>query len=182
MNKYNFKFWRWYFRCDNFNVKQSSIILCAISQGRLNDFMKFSSYGNITFNDGDKHNELFVEELESFSRNKTNCLIFNLPYNEKNDGRFNKLFLYQSNGTQHSFYGYLFYNTETKEILHKYCVDHEYDELCIALTKSFNTFSLSKLFNFYRKRYDAVKNNTSFGTKRDEDEFFKTYNKPFKKY
>ena len=66
--------------------------------------------------------------------------------------------------------------------LESYFVTHEYDELCIALTKSFNAFTLSKLFKFYRKKYDAIKNNTSFGTKKDEDEFFKTYNKPFKIY
>lgn len=183
MNKYNFEFWRWHFNCDNFNQKHASIILSIISQGRLHRFMRFSSYGNITFDNNDEgHRYPFIEELESFNRNKTNCLIFDLTNNEKNDGRFNKLFLYHSNGSQHSFYGYVFYNTENKEITHKYFVDHEYDELCMALTKSFNTLLLSKVFNFYSEKFDAIKNNLSYGLKKDEDEFFRNYNELLEKY
>ena len=66
--------------------------------------------------------------------------------------------------------------------MHKYFVDHEYDELCMALTKSFNTFLLSKVFNFYSERFNATKNNLSYGSKKDEDEFFRDYNKLLKKY
>jgi hypothetical protein len=185
MNKYNFEFWRWHFNCDNFNQKHSSILLSIISNGRLGRYMTFGSYATITFDEEDTaHRYPTITELENFSRNKTNCLIFDLTENEKNQNVYDKLFIYHSNGSQHDFYGYVLYNTETKKMMHKYFVTHEYDELCIALTKTLNTLEKSSLYNLYSNRYDSSKNknNNELLTKKDEEDFFAKYNEMLKKY
>lgn len=185
MNKYNFEFWRWHFNCDNFNQKHSSILLSIISNGRLGRYMTFSSYATITFAEEDTaHKYPTITELENFSRNKTNCLIFDLSESEKNQNVYDKLFIYHSNGSQHDFYGYVLYNTETKKMMHKYFVTHEYDELCIALTKTLNTLEKSSLYNFYSNRFDASKNknNNELLTKKDEEDFFAKYDEMIKKY
>lgn len=185
MNSYSFEFWIWHFNCDNFNQKHSSILLSMINNGRLSRYMTFSSYGTITFAPEDtRHKYPTITELENFSRNKTNCLIFNLTENEKNQNVYNKLFIYHSNGLQHDFYGYVFYNTETGKMIHKYFVSHEYDELCIAITKSLNILGKMPLYNFYSTCFDSAKGNKSnkILTKGDEDDVLNKYNEILKKY
>ena len=157
--EYKFEFQRWFFDTDNFKQKQVDNILGIINGGRLLEFMKFVGYGNITYAPEDHgHRYPTITELDKFNRLKSNCMIFDLTYNTYNNGKFDKCFIYQSNGRQIGNYGFVFYNTETGKLWHKYFIDYSFDGLCQALTKSFHAMLRDEVWlNYYGKKYDAVK-------------------------
>ena len=113
--KYNFEFWRWNFPCDNFKKRQALIIINTIGGSRLCMDMAFESYGHIAFSPEDTCNRYpEITYLEDFNRVKANCLIYNLKNTAKNQGKYDKCFIYHSAGTNGGNYGYVFYNTDTK--------------------------------------------------------------------
>ena len=137
--KYNFEFWHWNFPCSNFKKKQAHIIINMIDLSKLNDDMVFESFGNIKFDETDKsHKYPEISYMEDFNRVKTNCLIYNLKNTSKNQGVYDKCFIYNSVGTYENNYGYVFYNTKTGKMMHKYFVDYAEDTLCVKLKQSFN--------------------------------------------
>ena len=80
MSSYNLKFFYCYIDCNNFKEKELLIFRNIVSNARLGNDIKFSSYGTITFNHEDtKHEYPILTELSSFSRGKTNAIIFDMP-------------------------------------------------------------------------------------------------------
>lgn len=158
--EYKFEFERWYFDTDNFKQKQVDNILGIINGGNLREFMTFAGYGNIIYEPEDKcHRYPTIIELDKFNRLKTNCLIFDLSFNTYNNGKFDKCFVYNTNGHQIGNYGFVMYNSETGQIMHKYFIDYAFDSLCHALMKAFHSMIYDELWlNYYGKKYDAMKN------------------------
>jgi hypothetical protein len=155
---YNFEFWRWNFECDNFKQKPVQILMNTISGGRLSMDMKFESYGHIEFAPEDKSNRYpTISYLDGYTRSKTNCLIYNLVPSDKNKNYYDKCFIYHSIGSQDGSYGYVFYNTETKEMLHKYFITHEDDELCRKITESLNVLMKKDIMDAYNEKVKQIK-------------------------
>lgn len=149
---YNFEFWRWNFNCDNFKQRPAQILINTIIGGRLVNDMEFESYGHIEFAPEDKSNRYpTVSYLDDFTRSKTNCLIFNLKETDKNKNYYNKCFIYHSTSAQDGNYGYVFYNSETNEMIHKYFIVHEDDELCKKFTESFYMLTKRPIMEKYHK-------------------------------
>lgn len=165
--EYKFEFQHWFFATDNFKQKQIDNILCIIGNGRLNDFLKFSGYGNISFDENDKgHRYPTIVEQDKYNRFKSNCIIYDMTYNRFNNGKFDKCFIYHSNGNQIGNYGYVFYNTQTGKLSHIYFVEDTYDALCQSLIKSFYSLLKDELWiNYYAKKYDCCKKRNGLSMK-----------------
>jgi len=156
---YKFEFKRWNFPCDNFKQKQALIIINTIAGGRLNNDMTFDGYGHIEFDENDTKNRYpIINHLDGYNRNKTNCLIYDLKDTQKNQGYYDKCFIYHSAGRQEGNYGFVLYNTETGDVSHKYFIEHEYDTLCVKLTESFNILYKLPMFRYYSDKHDKIKN------------------------
>jgi len=156
---YKFEFQRWNFPCDNFKQKQALIIINTIAGGRLSNDMTFSGYGHIEFEETDTKNRYpIVSYLDAYNRNKTNCLIYDLKDTHKNQGYYDKCFIYHTVGRQEGNYGYVLYNSETGNLLHKYFIEHEYDTLCIKLTESFNLLYKLPKIKYYNENHNKIKN------------------------
>lgn len=160
MNEYNLEFNYNYIDTDNFKQKSANILVSTIAGSRLNDYMKFSAWAHIDFNDEDKlHKYPHITELDKFSRSKTNCIIYDLvsnPYN--NDNIYDKCFIYRSNNSKDSTYGFIMYNTITGKSSHIFYIIEIYDALCVRLIQFFNTLSKKHLFDYYNHRFYCCNN------------------------
>ena len=86
MEVYNLESNLYYLDISNIKQKHYYTITNIIGQSRLGQYMKLNSVGHMYFEEDDnKHHFPKVELLDQFNRNKVNCIIFDLPYNEKND-------------------------------------------------------------------------------------------------
>ena len=142
---------------DVFKQKASLILKSLFEIGRINDFMKFHKYGLIT-SLNKKNNQIKVEESEKFVRGKTNCMIYNLTANKYNPKLYDKLIIYYNNVSRDTiWYGYILYNTETKDMLHKYYIDYADDKLYHKIWDSFMSMHRKKVFKFYSDKYDCIK-------------------------
>jgi hypothetical protein len=139
METYKFNFNVNYMRCDNFKQNHTYIIRNIIEKSRLGYSINFHGYGNTTFDKNDtKLQEPTVEIINEFNRNKTNCLCYNI-IDPKYSNIYDKLFIFQYIGKNDSYYGFVLYNTETGKYSHKYCINYDDSDLCIAITKGFHT-------------------------------------------
>lgn len=136
---YNLEFCWHGINTDNFKQKNVSHILQYINAGLMHNYYVFSSYGRIDFDEEDKkHLYPIVTEQEKFNRTKTNCLIFDMPVCDSNDGTYDKMFLYYSNGKAVSNYGMVFYNSETNDMIHKAFIDDTFEDLIKMMSKTIN--------------------------------------------
>lgn len=182
---YNFEFWRWNFDCDNFKKKQATLIINMIKGSRLQSDMVFDSYGHIAFDNEDVcHKRPNISYLDDFNKSKTNCLIYNLNETVKNQGKYDKCFIYHSAGPTDGNYGYVFYNTETGEMMHKYFIDHEFDALCVKLNESFNSLFKAPIYDFFARKYDIIKGRIQGKdlSIKDEKDFWDNRNQTIEKY
>lgn len=119
--------------CTNFKEKDTLVIRNIIKGARLGDMISFSNYGNISFSNEDKlHWNPIVVDLESFTRSKTNCMIFDI--NTKN--KYNKAIIYYSILSNDSYYGLLLYNTENNKCSHVHNINSELTNMLITVYKS----------------------------------------------
>ena len=154
---YSFELPMYYYSFDNFKQKQADMILALINGCAINKLLTFNGYGICTFEEDDVKKQFpKIEMQEKFNRMKTNCIVFNLPFNSKNDGLYTKCFIFTCNGKE-GFYNYVFYNEKTKEVLYKYCIEQLYDNLCKHLKMTFNSFVTDRKLKFYKEKHDAVK-------------------------
>ena len=70
---------------DSFKQKSCLILQKLFAGGRMIDYAKFHGYGIITTN-GHKADKIVIEEIDKFTRSKTNCIIYDLTYNKYNPG------------------------------------------------------------------------------------------------
>lgn len=124
-------------RFDNFKQKQSYVLRNIIENSRLQANLSFDSYAEIVFDENDKHLKFpEIIPIKEYNRNKTNCLIYNIKDNMSK--YFDKMFVSQYIGNIHSYYDVVFYNSATNRVLHKYCINYDYSDLCITINKVFN--------------------------------------------
>lgn len=128
-----------YFDCNNFKQKEIAVLDNLLKGSRLNDDMRITGYGTISFAEDDlprRYPTITTEDADGnplpYNRRGTNCLVIDLMKTDKNPGIFDKLFLYHtcrnSNGV---WYGYLAYNTKTGKSRHRFFIDHtHYDLTC----------------------------------------------------
>ena len=144
---------------DVFKQKASLILKSLFEFGRINDFMRFHKYGLITPLNY-KRNTIKVEESEKFVRGKTNCMIYNLTVNKYNPGLYDKLIIYYNDMSNDSvWYGYIFYNSNTNELLHKYYINYADDKLYHELWHSFMLMGYKNLYEYYSDKFNSIKNN-----------------------
>ena len=147
----------YYQNFDNFKQKSALMLQNLFVNGRINDYIKFRSYGTITPLD-DRHKKIQIEELNKFTRSKVNCLIYDLTYNKYNPGKYDKLFIYSSTTSRNTtWYGYVLYNSETGKTMHKYCLEHLDDKLYQYIYMSIVKLPNDKLWKYYSDKYDALK-------------------------
>lgn len=158
MKEYNLEFNMFYLNADNFKEKNARILVATIANARLNDFMKFSCFAHIDFDESDKKHQFpHVTEFEKYNRTKTNCIVYDLTDNANNQRYYDKCFIYRTNSPHFSTYGFVFYNSETGKCNHIYNIEEEYDVICVKLMQSFLTMFNKPLFDFYAKKYDCTK-------------------------
>lgn len=143
LNSYKFNFDIWKLTLSNFKQKESEIFRNIIKETRLGKILSFSNYGICDFED-DCHIHPIVDELDKFSRSNTNMLIFNISKNDFTGDEYNKLFIYQNLGKIYESYGYVFYNTETKKQIHKYCIEYTLDNLLYSIYNTFYNYKINK--------------------------------------
>lgn len=182
---YKFEFQQYNFSCDNFKQKQALIIINTIAGSRLNNDMIFSGYGHIEFEETDTKNRYpIVSYIDVYNRNKANCLIYDLKNTKKNQGYYDKCFIYHTIGSKEGNYGYVLYNSKTGDLSHKYFIDHEYDTLCIKLTESFNLLYKLPIIKYYIDIHNKIKNlkNNQEVKFMSEAEFNKCWEEQLNKY
>ena len=138
MNTYDFELHRWNFPFHNFKQRAAEILINSVHSTMFSSDVKFSCYASLTFKPEDKQLRYpHIEELESFNRLKTNCIVFDVD-----NPKYNKLFITQYNGRTVEYYGYMMHNTETGVFHHRYFVPFDLGDLCIDIKKLF--FSVQK--------------------------------------
>ena len=158
MEVFNIKFNMPYIETDVIKQKHYGILLSTIGNSRLIKYMHYDGPGIITFNEDDiQHNNPIVTTMDKYNRLKTNCLVYSLTENTSNMGYYDKLFIYYSVGTKFSYYGYVLFNTKTNKNEHIYFIDDNYNDLTRCLNQSFNHMYDKTLFEYYGKKYDAIK-------------------------
>jgi len=180
-NIYELEFGMYYLDFANFKQKQAYIIQGSIGGGRLNELMRFESYGIMSFDESDtKHRYPKVQIIDKFNRTKCNCMVFKLSYNHMNNGIFDKCFIFQTTGKSNNYFGFLFYNTETHKMSTKFLIESAYDNLCIKLTQTFDTMLASHIYAHYSEKSDCVKGRN--GKKLIDCPGIKEYNEMMESY
>lgn len=153
----NLEFSLYYLDVNNIKQKHYGTISNLIGMSRLRKYMTLNSPGHLYFEEDDyKHRYPKIEKLAQYNRNKVNCMIYDLPYNAKNDEFYDKMFIYYSD-SKTPYYGYLAYNTNTGKCLHRYLITGDYNELTRVLNEFFESLFNSDKYIFYGKKYDACK-------------------------
>ena len=134
--EYKLKFQLPYIDCTNYKEKDLLSFINLVNGSRVGNLLCKYRYGTITYDQEDKQKFYpIVNELDNFSRSKTNCIIFDIR--EGNCNKYNKLFLYQSILKDSGFYGFVAYNTETNKMLHIYNIDLNYTQLFDSIQRIF---------------------------------------------
>ena len=132
-----------FFNCDTFKQKEIDQILRIIGATRLHDYMQFDGYGSITFSEEDRARRFPLitmldengEKLK-WSRKETNCLVFNMTRQGKNN-RYDKLFMYHTNSHNGNgvWYGWIAWDGKNKKSSHRFFVPHDIQDLVQALNR-----------------------------------------------
>lgn len=144
MNTYDFELQRWNFPYHNFKQRAAEIMINSVHSTHFLCDVKFSCYAALTFKPEDTQLRYpHVEELESFNRLKTNCIVFDVD-----NIKYNKLFICQYLGRTIESYVYMLYNTETGAFHHCFGLPHDMGDLCIDIKKVFFTVNNKSLNKF----------------------------------
>lgn len=163
--EYKLEFDFYYLLCSNFKEKTFNLIISYLSGSRFINKMKYHCPANISFSQDDhKHQYPIITEFDTYKRKHINCIEFDLIFDNDNQGYYDKLFLYWSDGKMPS-YGYILYNTETKERIHKYLIFGDINDVFYSLNCTFNNLHQKKLYNFYNRKYDSSHNKNGYTMK-----------------
>ena len=143
-----------YIQWDNWKHKTAMSIINMINGGRMKPYFKFSSFGNVSYEEDDvKKMHPIIEPHEKFNRMKSNVMIFDMPKNDTNEGYYDKMFMYHTNGVSISNYGFVLYNSETGKMTHKCYIDDTYDDLFQILGRVINFFIAKPWYDIYKQQY-----------------------------
>lgn len=117
---YNLKFNHCSITPSQLKEKDINQIIWILSQSRQTKNISLSEYGHIEFTEDDilHWNPIIIPIGKDFKRKGCECAIFDLHV-ERGNGQYNKLFVYHSTGKSFPYWGYVKYNTETKEMSSK---------------------------------------------------------------
>ena len=159
MKTYNLKFLFSYIECNNFKEKELVLLKNFISGARLGREIKFNSYATITFNETDKkHDFPIVTELESFTRGKTNAIVFDMENTVLNDGVFTKCVIYQTLCKNEGCFGYVLFNEETGKSTHSFNIEFDTNELVKHIYKSITSIPQRPMIEKMLAESLAIKN------------------------
>jgi hypothetical protein len=130
-----------------------------ISGARLGREIKFDTYATITFDENDKRHDFpIVTELESFTRGKTNGIIFNMENTSLNEGVFTKCVIYQTLCKNEGSYGYILFNEETGQSTHSFNIEFDTNELIKHIYKSISSIPQRPMIEKMLAESLAIKN------------------------
>lgn len=160
MKKYNLEFGFWHINVSQLKEKEINRITYILGQSRHVKNISFAGYGECTFKEDDDvtHWHPIVEELPAFNRKHSNIAIYDIHV-EGGNGRFDKMFLYYSNNTRMSNWGYVLYNTKTKEQKHKYFVYDNLADIILHINKELNKILRHETGHFDDTPLTGVKKN-----------------------
>ena len=148
MKKYNLMFIFSYIECNNFKEKDLILLRNFISGCRLGREIKFSHYANVTFDENDtKHDFPIITEIESFTRGKTNGIVFDMENTSLNNSVFTKCFIYQTLFNNSGAYGYILFNDETNESTHSFNIEYDANELVKHIYTSITSINKRPILN-----------------------------------
>ena len=148
----------WYVPLLTFKEKQYDILKNSIGAGRLTQFVKYRCPCNIAFDEADhKHRYPLITEYETFKRASINGMIFDLTYNTKNNGQYDKLIVYYSGNNKDKSLGYVLFNTQTKKSTHRFLIDDLPDAIPQMLHRDFNLMLNSVIYNHYIAKSKSIK-------------------------
>ena len=160
----NLEFNMYYLPVTNFKQKNYLVLINVISQSRLYEYMEFVGPAHMYFDELDnKHAFPKIIGYDSYNRNKTNCLIYKLPYNEKNDELYDYLFIYYSEMGKEPYYGYLAYNEKTGKCSHKFLISGDMNDLLKSLNEFFNNLFRLDIYYYYLKRFNSTHDKFGLG-------------------
>lgn len=180
-NEYRFEFLRFHFSCDPIKPKHYTCLRNCIEQSQLSNFLTFDCEAIISFDEDDKaHRYPIISPQTKYMRAKTNCLVYNVRQDNYLSDAYDKIFIYYTEGTNESNYGFVMYNSQTKEIKHKYFIEGKYDILAKTIKQTFQLLYDNQMYDFYAARYDGCKMHDAsrISNISDERKFMKQY-KPY---
>ncbi len=138
-NTYNLEFTHWRLQVSQLKEKDVRRITWILGQSRHVRNISFHGYGVCTFNEGDEetHWHPVVEEQETFNRKRSNVAIYDIHV-EGGNGLYDKLFLYYSSNSRFPNWGYVLYNTKTKEQVHRYCIYEDIADVISHINRDLN--------------------------------------------
>lgn len=148
-----------YLSFNYFKQTNANYIQALIGGSRLNEYIKFSSYGDIEFTEEDhKHQYPIIIPQDGFINRHTRVLIYDMLTSHKNHDKYDKLFIYVSNKAKNkSEYGYIMFNTKTKKTYHHFLVGELYDDITTQLNIDLNILSNSVLHKYYITKSKSIK-------------------------
>jgi len=160
MKKYNLEFLHWKLNVSQLKEKEINKIIYVLGQSRHVKDISFYCYGECTFSpeDEDTHWHPIVEELPTFNRKHANMAIFDVHV-VNGSGQYDKLFLYHSNNTRISNWGYVLYNTKTGEQKHKYCVYDDMFDIIMHINRELNKIQRHEDGKMHDEPYKGIYKN-----------------------
>ena len=145
-----------YTNMDAFKQKALAILRSTIAMSTLCDHMCFESYGMCEYTQA-THMKARITPVDRFTRGKIHCVIFRMYRTKYNPGIYDRCIIFSHTVNNTTFYNYVMLNTETGENHHMFCLDYADDAICRYLKRFVMMLPRKKIYNFYSKKYDALK-------------------------
>lgn len=146
-----------YMVVENLKQKDYLNVIGIITGTRLGEFVKLIGPGVISYDTGDMQRiHPIVTLLDKFNRNKTNCIVFDLPINYKNFGYYDKLFIYYVGNNKSGGFGLVIYNSKTNKSISYNNIGKEYDDITRKLNQLVNFWQTKDLYKYSQKKSDAL--------------------------
>lgn len=161
--KYSIKFDFWKINVDVLKEKEASKLLWILSQTRHVKDISLHGYGCLTFDEEKDPDHLSpsVEMMDGFNRRKTNVIVMDI-HMERGTTFFDKMFIYHSNNKRIGNYGYVLYNTVTKEHRHQYFIYDDLNDIIQHINKALNRMQRNDDGKFHIKENSGGEKKTVY--------------------
>lgn len=137
--KYNFNFDFWKINVDVLKEKEVNKILWILSQSRHTQDISLNGYGTMTFDEEKDPDHLHpsIEMMDAFNRRRSNVMVMDI-HMKNGTTYFDKMFIYHSNNKRIGNYGFVLYNTVTKDQRHQYFIYDDLNDIIQHINKTLN--------------------------------------------
>lgn len=157
--EYKLKFDFWKIDCDVLKEKEMNKIIWILGQSRHGRDISFKSYGELLFIGSDtNHLKPVVTSMDNYHRRRSNVMIMDI-HMTKGTTYYDKLFLYHSNNTKIGNYGYVLYNSKTKQCKHQYFIYDDLNDLIQHINKALNKMARNETDGFPPKKMCSLEKN-----------------------